>query len=169
MSKLPELVHQYADSAVSSIFAGLGDREWLYSGQVDFLLILDAGIKDTFPGYMLRNVAQQDFEQMVLSAYERAFDEQRFGPILTEAVAAAVSGPKIKKKVWNAIDTGRKETIAAGHTTPEEFTQMWINSSISHLSQASQGSPEATCEPAVMSALFLQMMEIGGLPTAVAT
>lgn len=163
---LEDLVNEYADNVMASIFAGLGDREWLYSGQVDFLLCVDAGIKDSFPGVMLRNVAQTDFEQMVLGAYERAFDEQRFCPLLTEAVTSSVQGPKAKKKVWNAIDESRKETVLAGHNEVADFTATWINHAVRLLSAASQGCPEATYEPASMAQLFQTLLESGALPTA---
>merc|ERR1719491_531524 len=151
---------------MGSMFAGIGDREWLYGGQVDLLLILDAGIKDTFPGHLLQHVAQQDFEQMVLGAYERAFDEHRLGPILTEAVTSSVQGPKTKKKVWNAIDGGRKEAVQAGHVTADDFAAVWINTSVRHLSEASQGSPEGTIEAAAFSQLFQTLLQGGGLPIA---
>jgi hypothetical protein len=163
---LPDLVNEYADNAMGSIFAGLGDREWLYTGQADFLLLVDAGIKDTFPAYLLKGVQQLDFEQMVLAAYDRAFDEQRFCPILSEAVPAAVSGPKIKKKVWNAIDQGRKDAVMSGVTDIEEFTNTWINTSIAHLSEASQGSPEATMAPELAVKLFQTLLEGNALPLA---
>merc|ERR1719356_969645 len=124
---LPDLINEYADNVMGSIFASLGDREWLHSGQADFLLCVDAGIKDNFPGHLLRNVQQVDFEQMVLAAYDRAFDEQRFSPILSEAVPTVVSGPKIKKKVWNSVDQGRKDVVMSGTADIEEFTTTWIN------------------------------------------
>lgn len=161
---LPALIDEYADNAMGSVFAGLGDREWLYTGQADFLLILDAGIKDNFPGHLLRQVTQVEFEQLVLAAYERAFDEQRFCPILTEAVGAAVSGPKITKKVWNAIDQGRKDTVKQGVDNVEDFTVTWIGTAIAYLSEKSQGAPEASLPVEVCSQLFQGLLENGGLP-----
>jgi len=161
---LPELINEYADNAMGSIFAGLGDRDWLYTGQADFLLCVDAGIKDTFPGHVLRGVEQLDFEQLVLAAYDRAFDEQRFCPILSEAVPTVVSGPKIKKKVWNSIDQGRKDSVMSGTSDIDEFTSTWINGSIAHLSEASQGHPEATMEPELAVKLFSMLLEGNALP-----
>mmetsp|Transcript_12604 Transcript_12604/g.33915 ORF Transcript_12604/g.33915 Transcript_12604/m.33915 type:complete len:271 (+) Transcript_12604:87-899(+) len=161
---LAELINEYADNALGSLFAGLGDREWLFTGQADFLLCMDAGIKDLFPGNVLRPVPQLDFEQMVLASYERAFEEQRFGPILSEAVPQVVTGPKIKKKVWNCCDAGRKEAVNSGSTDIEEFTQVWINSSIANLSEASQGSPESTMTPELAVKLFVTLLEGSGLP-----
>jgi len=161
---LPELINKYADNAMGSIFAGLGDREWLCTGQADFLLLVDAGIKDTFPAHLLKAVRQLDFEQMVLAAYDRAFEEQRFSHILSEAVLATVSGPKIKTKVWNSVDRGRKDAVMSGVTDIEEFTNTWINTSIAHLSEASQGSPEATMAPELAVKLFQALLEGNSLP-----
>lgn len=164
--KVADLVNEYADNVMGSIWAGLGDREWLYTGQADFLLCVDAGIKDHFPPLILRNVQQIDFEQMVLAAYDRAFDEQRFCPILSEAVPAVVSGPKTKKKVWNACDAGRKEVIAAGIDNADEFALQWISNTVAQLSQSSQGSPDATMTSDVCCKLFHTLLEGGALPMA---
>jgi len=161
---LPSLVNEYADNVMGSIFAGLGDREWLLTGQADFLLCVDAGIKDHFPSYMLRGVSQLDFEQLVLAAYDRAFDEQRFWPILSEQVPNFVSGPKIKKKVWNSVDFGRKDAVASGITTVDEFTQHWINRAVAQLSQSSYGSAEATIPMDACIKLFTALLEGGALP-----
>jgi len=163
---LNQLVGQYADNAMSSIYGGLGEREWLFSGEVDFLLVLDAGIKDYFPGFMLKSVSQQDFEQMVLSNYERAFDEQRFQPILSEKVPEIVSGPKIKKKVWNSISEGRKDAWLEGHDDLDSFARSWINHAAKHLAAASGGSPEDTVPADQYTKVFLALFEAGALPTA---
>lgn len=162
--KLDVLINEFADNALGSIFAGLGDQEWLYTGQADFLLVLDAGIKDNFPAWMLKNVPQLEFEQMVLAAYERAFEEQRFGPILSEIVPQIVSGPKTKKKVWNCADEGRKVAMQSGTMSVEEFTSTWINSAIQNLSQATQGSPDSTMEPQDAVKMFVSLLEGGALP-----
>ncbi|CAK0810293.1 unnamed protein product, partial [Prorocentrum cordatum] len=107
------------DNAMGSLFASMGDREWLYKGQADFVLLLDAGIKDSFPGQLLWTAEHHEFEQMVLTSYERAFDENRFGPALSETVKDKIQGPKSKKKVWNALDAGRKLALAEGTASLE--------------------------------------------------
>jgi len=161
---LADMINEYADNAMGSIFAGLGDRDWLYTGQADLLLLLDAGVKDTFPAHLFKGVGLLEFEQLVLAAYDRAFDEQRFCPILSEAVPAMVSGPKIKKKVWNAIDQGRKDAVMASAADADEFTTLWINGAIARLSESSQGHPEATMEPDLAIKLFQMLLEGNALP-----
>jgi len=163
---LADAINEYTDKAVFALFAGLGDREWLKSGQADFLVCVDAAIKDYFPPLMFRNVQQLDFEQLVLAAYDRAFEEQRFGPILTDAVNQHVSGPKIKKKVWYACDAGRKEAAAAGVDNADEFTLQWIGGTVRSLSAASFGSPEDTMTAELCTSLFTSLLEGGALPVA---
>mmetsp|Transcript_43119 Transcript_43119/g.99327 ORF Transcript_43119/g.99327 Transcript_43119/m.99327 type:complete len:287 (+) Transcript_43119:57-917(+) len=161
---LLELVNEYADSALGSVFAGLGDKEWLYNGQCDLLLVLDAGIKDTFPAPVVSSVTQQDFEQIVLAAYDRAFEEQRFGPILTEAVSAHCQGPKAKKKVWTAVDLGRKEASLTDAVTPEDFIQLFVDSSIKQLADASGGYPDQALDKDTAVAFFTAVVMGGGMP-----
>jgi len=161
---LPKLVNEYADNVMGTVFSALGDREWLNSGQADFLLCLDAGVKESFPPRIVGRMQQAEFEQLVLGAYDRAFDEQRFCPILSEAVPQVVSGPKIKKKVWNSVDTGRKDAVATGTVDVDEFTTQWINASVGHLAQATQGSPKDTMEPELCTQLFTVLLEGNGLP-----
>jgi len=92
----PQAVEEFADGAMSSLFSSCGDKPWL--AHIDLLLCLDAGIRDNFPPQVMRNVPAAEFEQCVLAAYERAFEEQRTGPIMWEAVQAAVEGKKSRTK-----------------------------------------------------------------------
>merc|ERR1740121_2976250 len=105
---------------------------------------------------------------MVLASYDRAFDEQRFWPILSEAVASNVSGPKIKKKVWNAVDAARKEAVAAGLTDPSEFAAHWVTRSVALLAANSQSGLSSSLEADKMTTLFQTLLEAEGMPTFVA-
>jgi hypothetical protein len=164
-ARLFECINEYADNVFSSLFAGLGDREWLFSGQADFILVLDAGIKDNFPPHLISKIPQAEFEQMVLAAHDRAFEEQRFGPLLTEAMNGVVSGPKTKKRVWNAVEQGRKDA-ASSAVNHEDFTAHWINRTIELLSEAMHGEPEACLAADSAGQLFHALVEGGGLPLA---
>jgi hypothetical protein len=164
--KLPDLIAEYTNNAMGSVFAGLGDREWLTSGQADFLMVIDAGIKDHFPAKLLANVEQLEFEQQVLAAYDQAFEENRFCPILSEAVPTVVSGPKIKKKVWNAVEAGRKAAQASGTEDVAEFTSTLVDNAIKDLSENSFGSPESTMTAEQAVKLFVTLLEAGALPLA---
>lgn len=160
-------IDEYVDKVMSSVFSGLGERAWLQTQEGDMVLILDAGIKDTFPGSLFKNVTQDDFEAMVLASYDRAFDEQRFWPILSEAVNSNVSGPKIKKKVWNAVDAARKEASNAGLAAPDEFTAHWVARSVALLAASHQGGLEQCMEADKMVTFFQTLLETNGLPTFV--
>jgi len=166
--KLNVAINEYVDNAMSSVFAGLGDRDWINTEVGDMTLILDAGIKAIFPGSLFRDVTQDDFEAMVLEAYDKAFDEQRFWPILSEAVSANVTGPKIKKKVWNAIDAARKETAKLNLGTAEEFVSKWCTSSVNTLA-TSHGGLEGIMDAETCVTLFSTILETGGLPSSVAS
>lgn len=160
-----ELVDEYADNVFSSLFCGLGDREWLSTGQADFILVLDAGIKDNFPKHVISKTPQTEFERMVLAAHDRAFEEQRFAPLLQEAVTAAVQGPKTRRKVWNAVELGRKEAISSA-VTPEDFTACWISRTIGSISENAQGDPESVITADAACQLFHSLIEGGALPLA---
>lgn len=157
-------IQEYADNVMGTLFAGMGDREWFTTGQADLLGCLDASIKDIFPSKILKWTNQAEFEALCLQAYERAFDEQRFGPILSEAVPALVTGPKIKKKVWTAFDDSRRTAVQSGVGSIEEFLNLWVNGCVAHLSESNWGSPEGTIEASLLSQLFVSIIEAGGLP-----
>jgi len=106
----PRQVNEYADAVFQSLFASLGDKAWL--PRADFLLVLDAGVKEQFPPLLLRKIPKPALERTVLAAYERAFEEQRHEPILWEVCQALVQGDKTRKKVFNALQQGLKEASA---------------------------------------------------------
>jgi len=160
-----EVINEYADNVFGSLFAGLGDREWLVTGQADFILVLDAGIRDNFPKQALASIPKNEFEKMVLAAHDRSFEENRFGPILTEAVNSAVQGPKTKRRVWNAIEAGRKEA-ASSATRMEDFAACWINKTIAMIGEGTHGDPESVITADSASELFHSLIEGGGLPLA---
>merc|ERR1712107_286148 len=99
-------------------------------GGADFSLAIMAGCKDAIPAELLNTVSQEDFEAIVIQAHAVRFEDQRFGPILTEVLNDVIQGPKIKKKVWNAFHEGRTQAFASGATTAEDFAVAWINATI---------------------------------------
>lgn len=162
---LMDVINEYADNVMSSLFAGLGDREWLNTGQADFILVMDAGIKDNFPPHMVSKIPQAEFEQMVLAAHDRAFEEQRFGPLLTEAMSGVVQGQKTKRRVWDAVEQGRKDAASTA-VNSEDFTAHWINRTVELLSEAMYGEPEACLDAESAVKLFHGLVSGGALPLA---
>lgn len=156
------LINEYADNVFSSLFCGLGDREWLLEGHADFILVLDAGIKEHFPKPTMRGVAQHQFEQMVLAANDRAFEEQRFALLLQEAVSC-VQGAKTKRRVWNAVEAGRKEAASTASLL-DDFMVCWIDRCVHEISQGSQGDPESVLTADTAAVLFRSLVEGGALP-----
>lgn len=160
-----ELINEYADACFGAIFNSLGDKEWL--NQCDFLLCLDAGIKDNFPKHVINRVPQQEFERVVLAAHDRAHEEQRTMPIMWEVVSELVEGPKGKKKVYNALEEAWKEAHQnIGEGDVQTFVATWVDRTIAHLAEVSQGEPQWTLEPQNGFTLFDGVLQQGAMPFA---
>jgi hypothetical protein len=163
-----DLVNDYADSVLSSIFSGLGEsRPWLC--RVDFVLALDAGIKEFFPPCVLRGLPQEEFERTVLAAHDRAYEEQRYFPILWNSVCPPVVEERSRKKVCKAAEFGRTaamEAMRKGSFQVKEFVSRWIDLAIMDLSRVTQGCCEDVLpEPSAVQ-LFNHMILLGALPLA---
>lgn len=160
-----ELIEEYADASFGGLFNSLGDKEWL--PQCDFLLCLDAGIKDNFPKQCLARVPQLEFERVVLAAHDRAHEEQRTMPIMWEVVQGSIEGPKGKKKVYNALEEAWKEAQqAAGGEDVQSFVGTWLDRTIAHLAEVSQGEPQWVLEPPIAMQVFDALLQSGALPFA---
>lgn len=160
-----QLVNDYADAVFANMFNALGEKEWLV--QADFLLVLDAGIKDNFPAKVLANIPQLAFEKTVLAAYDRAFDEQRVLPIMWETVRAVLEGVASRKKVYNAAEFGRKLAAVPNpnaENEAEDYVSRWIDSTIHHLSQHTQNDPQWMLPEETALILFNSLIEQGALP-----
>mmetsp|Transcript_143662 Transcript_143662/g.374181 ORF Transcript_143662/g.374181 Transcript_143662/m.374181 type:complete len:305 (+) Transcript_143662:56-970(+) len=157
-----QLINDYADAVFSSIFAGLGDREWL--PQADFLFCVDAGVKEHFPGHLLSRVPQQAFEQCVLQATDRAFDEQRYWTYRWDTIQKVITGKMTQKKVREALDAARAETVQAGMENVGAFVSAWIAATVRLLATATQGDPRGCIEEQTACALFHALIQEGALP-----
>lgn len=163
---LQEIIDEYTNNALSCMFASLGDRDWLSAGGVDFSLVLMAGCKDAIPATLLNTVSQEEFEQMVLQAHAVRFEDQRFGPMLTEALAnSEITGPKMKKKVWNAFNDGRTKAFTPGATTVDDFTTEWIKATVSLLNEE-WGGASSVVDEVTAAALFHSLIKAQALPIA---
>ncbi|CAJ1390126.1 unnamed protein product [Effrenium voratum] len=156
-----ELIEEFADQVFSSIFQALKERSWL--PQVDFLMVIDAAVKELFPPYLLQSVPQQLFEQQVLHAHDRAFEEQRFAPMLWDVLFDKVEDKVVKNKIYNAFEAGRKEAamVSSEGDPVEEFIKAWVACSLREL----QGSvPEEALPRELCRNLFHELYEAGALP-----
>jgi len=158
-----DLINEYADVVFAAVFNSLGEKEWL--PQCDFLLCLDAGVKDSFPKNVLARVPQLEFEKVVLSAHDRAHEEQRVQPLMWEIVANFIDGPKGKKKVYNACEEAWKVAFQ-DPSDVQSFVATWIDSSIALIAGVSQGEPQWTMEPPIGCQLFDAMLQGGAIPFA---
>jgi len=162
-----ELINDYADKVYSSLFWGLGDREWLH--QADFLMCVDAGVKDYWPQHVLQQIeSQQAFEQTVLAAADRAFDEQRFEGFRWETVQRIVSGKVTQKRTREALDAARAEAYQAVSSAygqdgkVKQFLEIWIRNTLLTYRQAA-GDFSSLDAPVAMD-LFHSLIQEGGLP-----
>jgi len=159
-----ELVEEYADQVFASLFQALKERPWLL--QVDFLMVVDAGVKELFPPFLLQHVPQLEFEQQVLSAHDRAFEEQRFAPMLWDTLFDRIEDKQHKTKIYNALEAGRKEAAThSGETNPvEDFVKAWVGCSLREV-QSQCNSPLDQALPSDMCRdIFHALFEAGALP-----
>jgi len=156
------LIHEYADNVYSSLFCGLGDRNWL--SQADFLLCVDAGVKDLFPSHLFMNVPQQVFETTVLAASDRAFDEQRFLSFRWDTIQQIIVGKGTQKKIREALDTSRQRVIKEDIEQIEHFVRVWVSHFVKILAATTQGDPTSLVELDTVVELFQVLVQEGGLP-----
>eukprot|EP00811_Abedinium_folium_P004167 NODE_13834_length_1144_cov_2.961652.p1 GENE.NODE_13834_length_1144_cov_2.961652~~NODE_13834_length_1144_cov_2.961652.p1 ORF type:complete len:313 (-),score=80.64 NODE_13834_length_1144_cov_2.961652:97-1035(-) len=163
------LINEYADCVFASIFQALGGRPWI--AQADFLMVLDVGIKHTFPPHVLTNVPLQVFERTVLAAHDRAFEEQRYLPILWEIVCGVVADDRLRKRIYTAVNAGRMDSMVAcqdvlpeGPDQVKEFVAHWIDGTVLKFSKETQGYPESLLPEAMTISLFHAILEAGSLP-----
>lgn len=162
---LQDLINQYADNVFGTIFQALRDRPWI--NQADFLGVLDAGVKELFPRPAVTSVSPQRFERIITAAHDRAFEEQRFAPLLWDVVTEIQKDPKARRKVYDAFEAGRKEAATACSTeSPDplkDFVDYWVSSSVARLA-ADSGSADALLPPGVAVQFVHALVAAGALP-----
>lgn len=160
------LIDDYADSAFFALFRGLGEKPWLYQGEADFLLVLDAAVKDLFPKQVIKAVPQKDFERAILAAHDRAFEEQRYLGLLWDVMDGRIQGTKTKKKVQAALEFGQKEALGHGTASIEDYIWRYIDRCVAKLSEDTDGEPDS-CLPIQQAAeLFHAVIGANALPLA---
>jgi len=162
---LQDLINQYADNVFGTVFQALRDRPWI--NQADFLGVLDAGVKELFPGPVVTSVSPQRFERIITAAHDRAFEEQRFAPLLWDVVTEYLKEPKARRKVYDAFEAGRKEAATACSTeSPDpmkDFVDYWVSSSVARLA-AETGSADSLLPPGVAVQFIHALVAAGALP-----
>ncbi|CAE7477328.1 SLC12A7 [Symbiodinium natans] len=162
------LVNDFADSAFSSIFQAIGDRQWL--DQVDFIFVLDAGIKEFFPRHVLDDVPQAELERSVLAAHDRAFEEQRYLPKLYDFLESMGLTGKTRKKAYDSVDEGRKVALRymRDPSAPDEvkaFVSRWVDATVKNLHRFTQGDPASVLDEGQAAQIFEQLLKDGDLLT----
>ncbi|CAE7673451.1 SLC12A7 [Symbiodinium pilosum] len=105
-------------------------------------MVIDAAVKELFPPHLLNNVPQTMFERQVLHAHDRAFEEQRFAPMLWDILFEKIKDKPLKSKVYNAFEAGRREAALTGsgaeRSPAEDFINAWVVASLRELQQQGQ-------------------------------
>jgi len=169
---LAVMINEYTENVLVSLFTGFGDQEWMITGQADFLLALDAGIRKVFPVKVMKLLDEATYEETLRAAHDKIFEENRVYPMQTDAVKAVVTGPKITKRVYNAVDAGRNDAYnGLGNAWEaqgplEDYTCRWIDRTIAHLSEENDGVPEQYLPMEAASTMFHQLLDTGCTPVA---
>lgn len=159
---LDEAINEFADNVYYAIHRAFSDRDWLM--QLDLLLVMDTAIKQLFPGQLVGSVDPATFEQMVLAANDRSFDEGRYQFVSWEIVQGSVQGPKTKKKVRESLDEGRAVAVQSGAHSSEDFLQAWVTAAVGKLAEKTQGSPDSALPSHTAVQLFDQLVQAGSMP-----
>lgn len=157
-----ELIEEYADNVFGSLFCGLGDRDWLL--EADFLLVMDAGVKEQFPAALFEKVPQHEFESLVLAASDRASDDQRYLHFRWEVVQREVQGKVSQKKIGTAMDAARVQVVRQAPQDAETFIEMWVSQFFELLCRVTQNEPQHILPHELCQALFEVILQEGGLP-----
>eukprot|EP00927_Polykrikos_kofoidii_P029585 TRINITY_DN2556_c0_g1_i1.p1 TRINITY_DN2556_c0_g1~~TRINITY_DN2556_c0_g1_i1.p1 ORF type:complete len:373 (-),score=38.34 TRINITY_DN2556_c0_g1_i1:159-1277(-) len=159
-----QLVQDYADRFFSSIFHGLGDRKWL--NRIDFAMVIHAGVKAMFPDHLLERVPPSSFECVVLNAHDRAFEEQRFVPLLWETLRRYPFSKKEQSRVYAAFEAGRKEAAVSTNGQVDDFVRWWVMKTFEHLqgSCAIHGPPAETVSMVDFAQIVHDLLQADGLP-----
>jgi len=167
-----ELIHEYCDSVLTAVMQRLSARPWL--NQVDFVLVVDAGIKFTFPREVYAEVPEEDFQKAVLQAHDRAYEEHRYAVILWDVVNEHVPDAAQKKKVAEAFEQGRRDAVRelldafqAGTSEAlnlEDFVSGWVRNCLTNYSVLNGGVLDATLDKSATMRIFQILIEVGTLP-----
>lgn len=162
-----DLVDKYADNLFKTLFPIIGDRSWM--NEVDFLLMLDAAVKSFIPKKLLADVPPDEFENAVLRAHDRAFEEQRFS-LFWETFKLVINGQKTRTKLFALMESSRRDAacgvdVGTGGSRAENFVRRWIDSTVMRITM-DQGSPEGLVSQEDLVSLFQALIDAGALPLA---
>merc|ERR1712070_567334 len=111
--------------------------------EVDLLRIVDAGVKELFPPEVLAVVPTDHLQDAMVKAFDYAFEEQGYSPLLWEKMQGRVVDKKSRKKVFAAFENGRKVACEVNNGVPGDFISSLIHASINQLVLESKGLPES--------------------------
>lgn len=173
---LQSSIDEYADKAFGQLASAIGDRDWL--PKADLTLVLNVAVKQCFPPTVLAQAGPLGVENMVLPAYDRAFDETRVMGLLWESIKGRVEGKKTQNKVYASLESARNEAVKALAgpsadpqvlTLPtvekvQRFVSLWIRGTIDQIAKANHGDPSTALPDNTTSTMFQHLLDCGTVP-----
>eukprot|EP00930_Biecheleria_cincta_P041910 TRINITY_DN2880_c0_g2_i1.p1 TRINITY_DN2880_c0_g2~~TRINITY_DN2880_c0_g2_i1.p1 ORF type:complete len:665 (-),score=158.37 TRINITY_DN2880_c0_g2_i1:44-1894(-) len=158
---LDAIIRQICRNFFAAVCPVFYERKWL--SNVDFQLVMDAAIKELVPASLLRSMDAAKLEETIWESHDIAFEEQRFLPSMWEIVRPLVDGPKIKKKVYKAVELGRYQALTgsdegAGLMRADAFLRAWATACLAQMAEDSGGDPEALIERSKVLEIFFSLM-----------
>lgn len=137
------------------------ERKWLSS--VDFQLVMEAAIRELVPASVLRSMEAATLDETIWESHDIAFEEQRFLPSMWEIVRPLVDGPKIKKKVYKAVELGRSQALTgsdegSGLMRADAFLRAWVTACLTQLAEDAGGDPEGLIERSKLLEIFFSLL-----------
>jgi hypothetical protein len=156
-----EIVRGYADKVFDSLWAALGDREWL--DKVDFTFCIFAGLQaycqEQLAAANVPEQSSEEYMQVVARDVEDAFDSCRYYVYSDPIYKSTVNGPKAIKKVQQTVDAAREAVVKQDQCTPDEFISNWVSLAAKKLSESGSLPKEVAVR------LFTALIkEAGGVP-----
>lgn len=160
---LDGIVRQICRNFFAAVCPVYYERKWLSS--VDFQLVMEASIKELVPASVLRGMDAAKLDETIWEAHDIAFEEQRFLPSMWEIVRPLVDGPKIKKKVYKAVELGRYQALTgsdegSGMMRADAFLRAWATACLTQLAEDAGGDPEALIERAKVLEIFNCLLSV---------
>eukprot|EP00746_Dinoflagellata_sp_MGD_P130319 gnl/MRDRNA2_/MRDRNA2_64271_c0_seq1.p1 gnl/MRDRNA2_/MRDRNA2_64271_c0~~gnl/MRDRNA2_/MRDRNA2_64271_c0_seq1.p1 ORF type:complete len:219 (+),score=36.98 gnl/MRDRNA2_/MRDRNA2_64271_c0_seq1:89-658(+) len=112
---------------------------------------------------------EEEMDTAIANSAERAFEENRYwyGSNLWQVMQMMFPDEKPRqKKIYNALEEGRKEAWDNARTSGEDYLQTWIAATIKSLVKSCSGHPGAILPGKSAGMLFVTLIEGGALPVS---
>lgn len=165
---LDAIIRQVCRNFFAEVCGFYYERKWLSNAHFQFAI--DSAIKELVPASVLRGVGvgveAPTLDALIYESHDIAFEEQRFLPSMWEIVRPLVNGPKVKKKVYKAMEQGRYHALTGsvhegfGIVKAESFLVAWVSACLKQLAEDARGDPEALIDRAKLLEIFNCLLSV---------